>query len=366
MLYRLLAAALALGCGFQSAAAQDTRGPLTIVSWGGDYTASQMRAYVEPFRAITDRWVLVHTYTGGLEEIRRQVTALNVTWDVVDLNLSDAVRGCREGLLEPIDPDLLPTAPDGTPAAEDFMPGGLSDCAVGQNVFATVVGYDSRRLPRTPDSIADFFDVSGFPGKRGVRSNPRVVLEWALLADGVPAADVYATLATDAGLERAFDRLEDLRGHIVWWDAPEEAVALLDQGRVTMTQAYNGRVQGAMDRGAGYGILWDGAVRDVEVWSIPKGSRDKKDALAFIAFASDPSRMAEQARHIAYGPVRDSALLLLSAEEQAPLPTAARNARNALWSDEIWWAENQARINARLEEWRASGPLMTPLKGTAR
>lgn len=348
------------------AAAQDARGPLTIVSWGGAYTASQMRAYVNPFRETSDRWVQVETYAGGLEDVRRQVASLNVTWDVVDLNLSDAVRGCREGLLETIPTDILPPAPDGTPAAEDFMPAALQDCAIGQNVFATVIGYDPNRLPQRPESVEAFFDTDTYPGKRGVRSNPRVVLEWALLADGVAPEDVYDRLGTEEGLDQAFERLDSLRGDIVWWDAPDEAVELLTRGRVVMTQTYNGRIQDAMDRGADYGIVWDGAVRDVELWGIPKGSRDRDDALEFIAFASRPDRMAEQARHIAYGPVRDSALAMLSAEERADLPTAPENARHAVWSDEEWWAENQARINARMAQWRQSGPLMTPLKATAK
>ncbi|WP_404380535.1 ABC transporter substrate-binding protein [Caenispirillum salinarum] len=365
-LFALAAVAAAAALSATPAAAQDARGPLTIVTWGGAYTASQMRAYVNPFRETSDRWVKVETYAGGLEEVRRQVASLNVTWDVVDLNLSDAVRGCREGLLETIPTDILPPAPDGTPAAEDFLEAALQDCAIGQNVFATVIGYDPNRLPRRPDSVAAFFNTDDYPGKRGVRSNPRVVLEWALLADGVAPEDVYATLGTDDGLERAFNRLDSLRGNIVWWDAPDEAVDLLDRGRVVMTQTYNGRVQDAMDRGADYEILWDGAVRDVELWGIPKGSRDREDALDFIAFASQPARMAEQARHIAYGPVRESALAMLSQGERADLPTAQENARHALWADEQWWAENQARINARMIQWRQGGPLMTPLKGTAR
>ena len=82
--------------------------PLTIVSWGGAYTKSQMLAYVLPYRQVRNRWVNVEEYSGGLAKIREQVRSLNVKWDVVDMQLSDAVRGCKEGLFERIDPSILP------------------------------------------------------------------------------------------------------------------------------------------------------------------------------------------------------------------------------------------------------------------
>ena len=36
-----------------------------------------------------------------------------------------------------------------------------------------------------PSTIADFWNVDKFPGRRGLRKVPRVNLEWALMADGV-------------------------------------------------------------------------------------------------------------------------------------------------------------------------------------
>ena len=75
---------------------------LTVVSWGGDYTRSQMLAYVKPFRQERGEWVVMETYTGGLDELREQVETENVVWDVVDFELADLIRACREGLLEKI------------------------------------------------------------------------------------------------------------------------------------------------------------------------------------------------------------------------------------------------------------------------
>ena len=86
----------------------------------------------------------------------------NVTWDIVDVELSDAVLGCDEGLLEYIDPSLLPAGSDGTPAMQDFIPGSITDCAVGNIVWSTIFAYDFEKMPNGPKTMADFFDLDKF------------------------------------------------------------------------------------------------------------------------------------------------------------------------------------------------------------
>lgn len=348
---------------------------LTVVSWGGAYTASQMRAYVDPYREsgrLGDMMLEVERYSGGLDEVEAQVRALNVKWDVVDLGLSDALRGCRNGVLERIDhAAILTPGPDGTPTEEDFLAGMLPECAVGENVFSTVFAYDKARYPGTsgPKTIADFFDVQTYPGPRGLRSNPRVVLEWALMAGGVPPTKVYEVLDTEEGIARAFAKLNTIKPNIVWWQDAAAPVRLLDSGKVVMTQTYNGRVQEAIDDGGrNFAIVWDGQVYDYELWAVPKGTRHLEQALDFIAFASEPARIAAQSRHIAYGPARRSALAMLDEATKAKLPTAPGNTENALRSNEEWWAAHQARLNKRFEEWRLRGGVggEAPTQGTAR
>ena len=74
-----LAAALA-GMGFAGAVSADT---ITFVSWGGAYTKSQVKACVEPYEAQTGTKFNVVDYNGGLAEVRTQVEAGNVQWDIV-------------------------------------------------------------------------------------------------------------------------------------------------------------------------------------------------------------------------------------------------------------------------------------------
>ncbi len=339
---------------------------LTVVSWGGDYTRSQMLAFVKPFRDRIGEWVVMETYRGGLDEIREQVETENVVWDVVDFELSDLVRGCREGLLEKIDHGALAVGAGGKPAAEDFIPGALTECGVGQMVWATVVAYDGSRIEGDrPAALADFFDLRKYPGKRGLRRDPRVSMEWALMADGVPPGDVYAMLETDDGQQRAFSVLNGIRTSIVWWTTGSEPVELLDSGAVVMTSAWNGRLYRPMvEEGKDYAIIWDGQLWDIDSWGIPKGTANLAKALDFIAFATSSGPLAEQTKYITYGPARMSAMALVDDGTRAMLPTAAANMTTALQTDAGWWATHHEELSAKFEQWLARG--RRGLSGSAR
>ena len=202
---------------------------LTIVSWGGAYTKSQVEGYHKPWMAKTGKTIISEDYGGGIAEIKAQVESGNVTWDVVDVELADALRACDEGLLETIDHSALPPSPEGVPATEDFIDGALQDCAVGNIVWSSVYAYDSSKLRNwnVPKTMADFFDTTAYPGKRGMRKNPKVTLEFALIGDGVPTDQVYDLLSTEEGIARAFAKLDTIKDDIVWWEAGAQPPQLL-------------------------------------------------------------------------------------------------------------------------------------------
>jgi putative spermidine/putrescine transport system substrate-binding protein len=329
--------------------------PLTVVSWGGAYTKSQMLAFVDPFRQMKNRWVNVEDYSGGLAQIRAQVRSLNVKWDLVDIEIANAIRACREGLVEKIDHSVL-----GRSAVEDFYPETLQDCAVGEDIYATVIAYNPGQLSaKKPSTLADFFDVEKFPGDRGLRNSPVGNLEWALLADDVPADQIYQVLSTESGIDRAFKALDRIKENIVWWEEGSQPVEMLLNRKVVMTSAWSGRIFNAIkNRNADLAIVWDGQIWDIEVWMIPKGTANLKEALEFIVFASDPKRMAVQANHIAYAPVRKSAMAFVDDSVRKYLPTAKDNARNILRIDYNWWATDghATAMEDRFTRWRIEKP----------
>jgi putative spermidine/putrescine transport system substrate-binding protein len=101
---------LLLGASAIAVAAPALANDLTVVSWGGAYTKSQVEAYHKPWMEMTGKSLISVDYDGNVAPIKAQVEAGNVTWDVVDVELSDAVRLCDEGLIEEIDLSILPPA----------------------------------------------------------------------------------------------------------------------------------------------------------------------------------------------------------------------------------------------------------------
>jgi putative spermidine/putrescine transport system substrate-binding protein len=344
-----------------STAASVASADVNVMSWGGAYGISQEEAYIKPFQKETGIPTRMIDSDNPGPPVKAMVEAGNVTVNVADFEYADAVRMCDEGLLEEIDPAKLPPAPDGTPATEDFLEGALTDCSVASALFATVIAYDTSKFPEAkPSTVADFFDTKTFPGKRSLRKSPKSTLEFALMADGVPAAEVYEVLSTPEGVDRAFAKLDSIKDDVVWWEAGAQPPQLLADGEVAMTTSFSGRIfSAAVSEGKPFATIWDGQIYDYDVFAIPKGAPDQEEALKFIAFATDTQRLADQAKYVPYGPARRSSVPLLGLyqdgkTELAPnLPTHPANMTNSVGSSYEFWADHDAELTERFNSWLA-------------
>ncbi|MBO6816308.1 MAG: polyamine ABC transporter substrate-binding protein [Rhizobiaceae bacterium] len=362
MKIRNLLAGTAIGLAFAFGPAAAQADDLTVVSWGGAYTKSQVEAYHKPFIEKTGTNIKSEDYNGGIAEIKAQVEAGNVTWDIVDVELSDAIRACDEGLLETIDHSALPPSPDGTAATEDFIEGTLYDCAVASIVWSTIYAYDTTKITGdAPSTMADFFDLEKFPGKRGLRKGAKVNLEFALIADGVPAKEVYDVLDTEEGVNRAFAKLDTIKDEVIWWEAGAQPPQMLADGEVVMTTAYNGRIFNAVaGEDKPFEIVWDGQVWDLDLWVIPKGAPNKDKAMEFLKFSTATEQLAAQASWISYGPARKSSSPMVGKYHNKDIdmgpqmPTAPKNLENAVQNNFEFWADNADQLNERFNAWLAS------------
>ena len=334
---------------------------LTVVSWGGSYAQAVTKGYHEPFTAETGIGIRLDDYNGGLAQVRAQVESDNVYWDVVDLEIADAVSGCDEGILERINTAMLPPAPDGTPAVRDFLPETLLECSVGTLLYSTIYAYNASRIAgEKPATMEDFFDLERFPGRRGMRRVPFVNLEFALIADGVPIDQVYATLDTPAGVDRAFRKLDTIKDQVVWWEAGAQPPQMLADGEVAMSTAYNGRIFNAQVlENQPFVIVWDGQVMDVGQLGIVAGTPNLEAALEFVRFATTAASMAGVSRHIAYSPARQSGLSLITTHADTGvdmnphMPTYPENSKRVLHNDWLWWSDHMDEMHERFSAWLA-------------
>jgi putative spermidine/putrescine transport system substrate-binding protein len=342
--WRAAVAVLAISAlGFASqAAARD----LTVVSWGGSYQDAQREVYFEPFKKATGTSLLEDSYNGGLAKIRSMVQTGTVTWDVVQVEAPELIRGCQQGLFEFIPWDKVGDR-------GNFIDGAATDCGVGTIVWAVALAYNTENVDGTPAGWADFWDVEKFPGKRGLRRGAKFNLEIALMADGVPADQVYELLATDEGVERAFNKLDELKPHMQWWEAGAQPPEWLASGDVVMSSAYNGRITAAQKEGQPFKIAWDGQVYAIDSWVIVRGSPKMDDAVEFIRYASQPENQARLPKAIPYGPTHVAAIEEVPEEVRPDLPTAPRNLKNALRNDTEFWIDREESLDERFNSWIA-------------
>ena len=341
------AGALVLGAGLAQAAptsAQD----LIVTSWGGAYQEAQREVYFEPFMEASGVNLVEDVWNGGVGAIRAKVEGGGQEWDVVQVEAEELVLGCEEGLYEPIDWAAV--------GGEDqFLEAAVHECGVGTIVWSTVLAYDADKAGDTPPATwADFWDTETWPGKRGLRRGPKYTLEFALIADGVPPEEVYEVLANDEGVERAFAKLDEIKGDIIWWEAGAQPPQWLASGEVVMTSAYNGRISAAnQEENRNFGIVWDGSIYAVDSWVILANAANKDTALEFIEFASQPEHQKNLPEAIAYGVTNKQASEQIDPEVLKDLPTAPDNLEQAVELDTEFWVANIEPLTERFTAWVA-------------
>jgi putative spermidine/putrescine transport system substrate-binding protein len=356
----LLTAAVA---GFVTGAHAETT--MVVVSWGGAYTASQQRAYHEPYMANNPGITIVNddSASEGASKLRAQIEAGNVTWDLLDAEAPAAITLCDEGLVEEIDHDtMLAPAPDGTLASVDFGESIVSPCFIPQIAYSTTFGYRDDAFANAPTKMSDVFDLENFPGKRALEKRPDPNLEWALIADGVAPEDVYDVLDTPEGIDRAFAKLDTIKDQVVWWTKGSQPIQLLADGEVVFGTGYNGRLfEAIVVQKQPIKMMWDAQVLNLDGWVVPKGAPNKDEVMKYLRFATDTQRLADQAKYISYGPLRASSAKLVGKHadigvEMAPhMPTSPENMEGAFFFDFEWWADHKDELSERFESWLAQG-----------
>lgn len=308
---------------------------VVIASYGGSFQDAQTKAFFDPYAAASG--VKVTGTTGsGHAKVKAMVESGNVTWDVVSAESSAFANETKDGLLEPLDYSVIKA--DGIPA-EFRREYGVGYITFGMNLAWSKDQFAGGLTP------AQFFDPA-VKARRAVPLEPEYTLEFALLADGVPAAELYP-LNVDRALE-VYGRIKD---QIVAYKGAADTQALIQQGEVDLAYLPNGRVNDAIKAGANWAYGWDASVSDTEWWVVVKGAPHLAEAMKFINFAVQPEQQAELTRNIPYGPTNVDALQLLDPALAADLPSYPDNAAKGAILDSQWWNDNRETVKARWAEY---------------
>src|SRR6266481_5106460 len=177
-----------------------------VNSYGGVWESAWRKAFFEPFTAQTG--IAIKTVPGvSFAKLKAQVQTRNFEWDLVNLGDVEYGQAVLEGLLEKVDREAA--------KADQLPPHMVRDYGITSYSLGTNLVYRKDKFPNGgPQSWADFWDVKKFPGSRCFYDRSFSCLAFALLADGVPADQLYpmdverARHRSDRGQRAARNRLE--------------------------------------------------------------------------------------------------------------------------------------------------------------
>jgi putative spermidine/putrescine transport system substrate-binding protein len=330
------AASFALvGATLTAASARD----MVFTSWGGTTQDAQKKAFVEPFEKTTGLVVKLDGPT-DYGKLKAMVDSGNVEWDVVDVEGDFAVAAAKQGLLEPLDLSAINKG--------ELDPRFASDHYVGSFYYSFVLGYNRDALGgKEPKTWSDLFDTKTFPGKRTFyKWAAPGVLEIALLADGVAPDKLYPL-----DLDRAFKKLDTIKSDIVWWSGGAQSQQLLASGEAPIGAFWNGRVFAVQKDEPGVGLSWNQNLTAADVLVIPKGAKNKDEAIKFLAQATSAKSQAELANLTNYAPINAGASKLMSPAYAANLPD--RHSKSQINLDMSYWAAHRDEIGKRWYDWQA-------------
>ena len=331
---------LALLAMIASAEARD----LTVVGFGGGFQDNARKHLFQGYAAATGQPVKDDVYDGEQARIAAMVKTHAVTWDVVMVEAPEMVRGCEDGLYEKIDWTLINRA--------KFIPNGTATCGAGAVGWGVALFYDKKRIGNGPMTYAQLWDTKTWPGKRLLRNSAKTTLEIALLADGVPRAEIYKVLATQAGQDRAFARLDAIKRDLMWWKSGAQPLQLVGSGDVAFAVGFVGRTEMAAQDGAPYPLLWQTLLFSFDFWTVVKGSPNTTQAMKMIDYMTDPAPLRALAQDWAVSPA--TAAVAQDPAVRARNPAmVAEHAEDGMFIDTDFWVQHGDDLERRFAAWVA-------------
>ncbi|ASY65131.1 ABC transporter, periplasmic spermidine putrescine-binding protein potD (plasmid) [Sinorhizobium sojae CCBAU 05684] len=329
--------ALAAAAAFITTSVPATAADLVFTSWGGTTQDAQKIAWAEKFTEKTGINVLQDGPT-DYGKLKAMVEAGAVTWDVVDVEGDYAAQAGKNGLLEKLDFSVIDKS--------KLDPRFVTDYSVGSFYYSFVIGCNKDAVESCPKTWADLFDTEKFPGKRAFyKWSAPGVIEAALLADGVPADQLYPL-----DLDRAFKKLDTIKEDIIWWSGGAQSQQLLASAEAPYGSLWNGRMTALAESGINVETSWEQNITAADSLVVPKGAKNKEAAMQFIALATSADAQADLAKATGYAPINLDSPKLMDAELAKTLPDA--QTANQVNADMNYWAENRDAIGERWYAWQ--------------
>ncbi|MGE0424406.1 MAG: ABC transporter substrate-binding protein [Reyranellaceae bacterium] len=320
-------------------------GEIRIATFGGTMQSTQMKAYFEPFEKITG--IKVRPFPGSSPtKVKAMVDTGNVEWDLAQLSRGSIMNLQKSGdYFEKIDYSIVD---DGVTPEYRFEYG------LEMLVWAQVMAYRTDAFKGAkPVGWADFWDTKKFPGDRamfGTSGGGWPEMEFALMAAGVPPDKLYP-LDIDKALASYAKIKKDV---FKWWDTGAVPIQLLTDREVTMTTVWNGRMAALQAAGVPGAISWPQGLLKRDAWGIPKGAKNKANAMKFVAYSTMAIPQARVALGIPYGSVNSKSNEFIPTDRLAILPSAPDIKKQLVTYNYDWWIANREQAISKFNKWLLS------------
>lgn len=334
----LAALGLVTTIGADKAAAAN--GELVVVNWGGLAETAFDAAWA---KACQDKLGLKMVIDGSgptAGKLRAMVDARNVTWDVCDGSVSFAEQLGDAGYLEKIDYQIV----DKSRVREEFA----YEYGVCAYMFSFVMAVNKEKFgDKPPRTWQDFWNLKDFPGKRMLRGSANGVLEAALLADGVQPNDIYPI-----DVDRAFAKINEIKGDTIFWKSGAQSEALIRQGEVAAGLMWHNRANVVrIETNNAVEWPWEGAILSPSLWVVPKDNPAGKEmAMKFINLALEPEGQIELFKIVGMSPSNPAAADMMPAESRRYDATQPENLAVQIPINDEWYGQHGTQVQAKYLE----------------
>ena len=98
-------------------------------------------------------------------------------------------------------------------------------------------------------------------------------------------------------------------------------------------------------------ISWAQGLSKRDAWGVPKGAKNRENAMKFIAFSTMAVPQARLSSMIPYGYVNDQSVNYLSEAQLSVLPSAPQIRSQLVPYNYQWWVDNRDTVITRFNKW---------------
>ncbi|MCB1395257.1 MAG: extracellular solute-binding protein [Rhodobacter sp.] len=316
---------------------------IVVVTWGGSTNDRFQQYYLNDF---TPDYGISAQFTSYPDVARLEVMNQigNVEWDMVDFEGAQMNIASGKGLLRPIDYDLIHSVVPADQLATAFC----REYGIGSVSFSTNIGWNSNLYPDGgPQSWVEFFDTERFPGRRGLYAQPRPSFEIALMAAGVPIADIYPM-----DMNEAFEALDAIRDKVDQWvERTSQWGVMLQNNEVDLAGASLSRLVDEKLANRGWDLNFKQSILEQSYWTIPANAPNGDDAMKVLAWLLRAPGQKAYAESTPIGMTNTTIYDDLTGPYAPFSPASPANTADTLFIDDVWWTEHQEEAQVRWLDW---------------